>query len=150
MKADVLPSAAPKLRISSWVPRAVATRAHEGYAAASQPDDYGLGDVAIKHLLRLVRDRRMRTVWHELGRRHRDGTYMHPATPATSVAAEDERQGAAMVELFDAALKYAMAPGIQLHAATSRAAAGRPSRKGSGDANRRGHGRVARGHLLWW
>jgi hypothetical protein len=116
MKADVLPRSpsVPKLRIPSWVPRAVAASAREAYAVASQrePDEFGFAEVVKKYLLLLVRDPRMRAVWHELCRRHRNGTYMHPATPLTTLADDDERQGAAMVELFGAALKYAMAPGI--------------------------------------
>ena len=50
----------------------------------------------------LVCDQRMRGVWRELTRQ-RKGGFLHPARASAAVDAK-ERQGAAMVELFDTAL----------------------------------------------
>jgi hypothetical protein len=63
----------------------------------------------------LVLHPRMRRVWHELSRRRRDGTFLHPAQstinsrpaawPVVGVNV-DEPQGAAMAQLLEAVLRY--------------------------------------------
>jgi hypothetical protein len=84
MKADVLPVAiAEPLRIPSWVPEPVAEVAREAYAAGDES--------ARKTISRLACDERMRHVWHELSRRHRDGTFIHPPG-LRSTADANERQ----------------------------------------------------------
>jgi hypothetical protein len=72
MKADVRPAITVEpLSIPVWVPPSVAEVACEAYAA---------GDESARTVIaRLACDPRMRSVWHELMRRHRDGTFMHPS-----------------------------------------------------------------------
>jgi hypothetical protein len=62
-----------------------------------------LVDIAKRYRL-LVCDHRMRNVWRELSRQ-RNGTFLHPARAPSSVANMEERQQAAMLELFNAALR---------------------------------------------
>ena len=143
MKANVAPTKpahAPKLHIPSWVPPQVAQRARENYKdwrwladyALTGPDRDDLEQI-VEFQIPLIRDQRMRRVWYELSRRRReDGTFMHPATPsryragifmepvaAPSIEAADAdaRQGEAMVQLFETALKCRFArevPGIAM------------------------------------
>jgi hypothetical protein len=134
MKADALPPDADAsldafLRIPPWVPKTVALAARQAYAVVNGKPRM------IEYLVRLVSDERMRGVWHELGRRHRDGTFMHPAasapayapisatayvtpgyvTPASSVSVTaDEWQDEAMASLLRAALDYAVNRGTTL------------------------------------
>ena len=114
MKADVFPHrpAPAKLRIPSWVPPAVAASARANYAAVSVLDPPKYAVVFTKYLILLIRDRHMRTVWRELQRRERTGAYMHPATRSIMAKDNDDRQGATMVQLFNAMFSYAVAPGI--------------------------------------
>jgi hypothetical protein len=74
-----------------------------------------------KVLISLVCDGRMRRVWHELSRRRRDGTFLHPAQSIEGVDVvvfagdrlereRDERQGAAMAKLLEAVLHYRLPP----------------------------------------
>jgi hypothetical protein len=103
MKGDVLPvTTAGSLRIPSWVPPPVAQIARE---MAS--------DDATPFLTALVQDQRMRRVWHELSKRRRDGSFMHPAAPwwIDPVNEEEERQGVAMAKLLTAAVQFASRPG---------------------------------------
>jgi len=85
VKADVLPVTTdePGLRIPAWVPKPVAEVAREAYAAGDES--------ARKTISRLACDERMRRVWHELSRRHRDGTFIHPPG-LRSTADANERQ----------------------------------------------------------
>jgi hypothetical protein len=125
VKAEVLPetTAEPGLGIPAWVPKPVAEVVREAYVAGDES--------ARKIISRLACDERMRRVWHELGRRHRDGTFMHPAasapaytpisatpgyvTPASSVSVTaDEWQDEAMASLLRAALDYAVNRGTTL------------------------------------
>ena len=114
MKADVFPHrpAPAKLRIPSWVPRAVAAKARASYVEVSalEPPKYAV--VFTKYLFLLIRDQRMRIVWRELQRRERTGAYIHPATRSIMAMDDDDRQAAAMVQLFNATFGYAVAPGV--------------------------------------
>jgi hypothetical protein len=136
MKDDALPPEADAsldafLRIPPWVPKTVALAARQAYAVVNGKPRM------IEYLVRLVSDERMRGVWHELGRRHRDGTFMHPAasapayapisatayvtlgyvTPASSVSVTaDEWQDEAMASLLRAALDYAVNRGATFRA----------------------------------
>jgi hypothetical protein len=84
MKANVLPvTTAEPLQVPSWVPEPVAEVAREAYAAGDES--------ARKTISRLACDERMRHVWHELSRRHRDGTFIHPPG-LRSTANANERQ----------------------------------------------------------
>jgi hypothetical protein len=106
MKADVLPAVTVEpLRIPSWVPQSVA---HVVRQKASE-------EAVTPLLISLVQDQRMRGVWYELGRRHRDGTFMHPAAAwwyfdATTNA--EERQGVTLTKLLNAVLRYVAQPGV--------------------------------------
>src|SRR5262249_47664664 len=118
---DEAPYGAP-IRIPPWVPEPVAQAARDTYAILEQ---YGNRDRAFTCLTRLVRDERMRRVWHELARRHRDGTFMYPAATAPvwqpiSEEAEvwpsepDKYKDVAMAELLRASLLGATQPGTTL------------------------------------
>jgi len=116
-RIEVSPSVAlPALPIPSWVPapvaRSICTKyakyVHElaDLARDALPDegrDYLV--YVMELLLPVVSDPRMRGVWQELYRQHRDGTFLHPARPAGVPSAADarNRQDEAVVELFDAA-----------------------------------------------
>jgi hypothetical protein len=112
MKAD-LQKAAPPLRIPFWVPESVAQVARQTYAEASKHvDGFSVEEIASvsKFLIPLVRDQRMRGVWHELSRR-RNGIFLHPASIVQGPLS-DNRQAAAMAELFEAAVTYRLKPGV--------------------------------------
>jgi hypothetical protein len=120
MKADAfsLEDDAP-LRVPPWVPEPVAQAAHDIYAYWDVVNRRRM----IACLVRLVSDERMRRVWYELARRHRGGTFMHPAATAPwslTVSAEvevwpssskpDECQDVAMANLLRASLVSAIQP----------------------------------------
>jgi hypothetical protein len=112
MKADVTKSGAPKLRIPAWVPKPVAHIARQKARVRNHRRNRTVGEDVTQFLTPLVQDQRMRRVWHELLRRRRDGTFMHPAAAwwidATNA---EERQGVAMAKLLTAALQFAARPG---------------------------------------
>jgi hypothetical protein len=120
MKADAFPPEDDSLpRIPPWVPEPVAQAAHNIYAYWAVDNRRRM----IACLVRLVSDERMRRVWSELARRHRDKTFMHPA--ATAPASQppttdcevwpppskpDECQDEAMASLLRASLLCAIQP----------------------------------------
>jgi hypothetical protein len=93
------------LQIPSWVPPIVSELARrtwlsnkskverEGYVPPHVED-------ADKLLNRLVCDKRMRRVWHELSRRRRDGEFMRPARGSYLERDKDTWQSEAMALLF--------------------------------------------------
>jgi hypothetical protein len=113
---DVSDPAVPALPIPSWVPAPVARSIRTKYAeyvheladlARDALPDEGRDylEYVMELLLPVVSDPRMRGVWQELYRQHRDGTFLHPARPAGVPSAADarNRQDEAVVELFDVA-----------------------------------------------
>jgi hypothetical protein len=86
-------------QLPEWVPKPVADRARE--LAQRGPPSPGL--------LRLATDERMKRVWRELCRRHRDGgDYLHPVRILPKELAQvEDRQGAGMAILFSNALAVA-------------------------------------------
>jgi hypothetical protein len=124
MKADAFsPEDDAPLRVPPWVPEPVAQAAHDIYAYREVANRRRM----IACLVRLVSDERMRRVWYELARRHRGGTFMHPATtaPAWSPLMQeakvdpppskpDECQDVAMANLLRASLVSAIQPGTTM------------------------------------
>ena len=90
-----------KLRIPVWVPNSVAEVAQREFQVplcdTKTPDGMKFCEVRLdaKFLVRLTCDPRMRGVWRELLRQHRNGAFLHPATLG---------QDAAMAELFSTAV----------------------------------------------
>lgn len=108
LEAHIKASAnAERLRIPSWVPPAIADCARTEWEAVHNSSLNGqllaeLHPPTPQSLERLVCDLRMRSVWRELSRRHRNGAFLHPA----------EQQDVAMVELFLAAWLCVLRPQI--------------------------------------
>jgi hypothetical protein len=94
MKADV--PRPPKLPIPAWVPEPVASI---------------FGNDAGVVAGRLLRDPRMRNVWKPLLSRRPDGRFMHSASVSVRGANAQQRQGAAMAELFHYVVCATMWPG---------------------------------------
>jgi hypothetical protein len=105
---------APKLRVPHWVPKPVADYARREYAAQHSlfinfkgknwTQKWSLHEIWPDNtsIIRLTCDPRMRVVWQELRRRHTDGSFMWPANTMTEAPSPEERQNAAMAELFRA------------------------------------------------
>ena len=129
---DVSDPAVRALPIPLWVPTAVARSIRTKYAK----DLHELSDLArdaladegrdylvyvMELLLPVVCDPRMRGVWQELYRQHRNGTFLHPARDAwwerrmLFLQPAGDRQDEAAVELFDTAALACQ----QLHGATT-------------------------------
>ena len=101
MKANTTPEKSQvQLHVPPWVPRSVADYARTEWEGSHNFTINGqlLSDLFPQFLLRLTCDPRMRGVWRELSRRHRGGAFIHPAKIEGVTA--DERQSAAMMELF--------------------------------------------------
>jgi len=91
MKADLFPTE-PGLCVPSWVPEPIARRARD------------------RQFSPLLHDPRMRNVWDTLSHR-RNGTFEYPASASITAANAEERQGAAMVQLFHYVVMAAKWPG---------------------------------------
>jgi hypothetical protein len=93
------------LEIPSWVPPMIAELARRTWLSnKSKVEQKGYVAPYVEHadklLNRLVCDKRMRRVWHELSRRRRDGEFMYPATGSEPEKDKDTRQSEAMALLF--------------------------------------------------
>ena len=115
MKADAATkTGAPELRIPSWVPEMVAYFAR-GVAQRNPPAVH-------PELLRaVITDERMRWVWRELGKRHRDGNgYLHPVRAPKGREQDPNWQGAGMVMLFSAVIGICSEQAFGLRGVTTR------------------------------
>jgi hypothetical protein len=96
-----------ELRIPVWVPNSVAEVAQREFQVpqckTKTPDGKKFCEIRLdaKFLFRLTCDPRMRGVWRELSRQHRNGAFLHPATLG---------QDAAMAELFSTAVRCMNSP----------------------------------------
>jgi hypothetical protein len=132
-----------RVSIPSHVPEPVALKAREWYAAAINaagvafagsdlkkedaicdtlvavrinkrsflPEAVAIG---IKFWLPLLCAPEMKRVWDELSRHRKDGTFLHPAVSSIEAMSAEERQGKAMAELFETAVKCRIMPGIAM------------------------------------